>query len=230
VAADEETSRLVAIAAAMAADAATVGWLAGGVLEALETLVRSHSVPLTGPVLMTLSEALKDRARALPVEVPGEQGWQELLERGLQSKAVLLRSSEFKTTAQASALLGIGEPAVRKRIREGKLFALQTPVEGEHRIPAWALDPAVAGKATVALLSDSIGADEWLLYHALSTPSGVLNGLRPFECLLSDENLPASRRVLREELVGHLQLAPKASLVDVVRQALKAELADVAGQ
>ena len=54
-----------------------------------------------------------------------------------------------KTTAQASELLGIGEPAVRKRIREGKLFALQTPVEGEHRIPAWALDPAVARKATV---------------------------------------------------------------------------------
>lgn len=159
-----------------------------------------------------------------------EQGWQELLERGLQRKTELLRSTEFKTTAQASELLGIGEPAVRKRIREGKLFALQTPGDGEHRIPAWALDPAIAGQATVALLSDvQGGTDEWQLYHALTTPNGALNGLRPFECLMSRLHLPPSARAAREELVAHLQLPANGSLLEAVRRAVAVDLDDVGG-
>lgn len=159
-----------------------------------------------------------------------EQGWQELLERGLQRKTELLRSTEFKTTAQASELLGIGEPAVRKRIREGKLFALQTPGDGGHRIPAWALDPALAGQATVALLSDvQGGTDEWQLYHALTTPNGALNGLRPFECLMSRQHLPPSARAAREELVAHLQLPASGSLLEAVRRAVAVDLDDVGG-
>jgi len=159
-----------------------------------------------------------------------EQGWQELLERGLQRKTELLRSKEFKTTAQASELLGIGEPAVRKRIREGKLFALQTPGDGEHRIPAWALDPSIAGQATVALLSDvQGGTDEWQLYHVLTTPNGALNGLRPFECLMSRQHLPPSARAAREELVAHLQLPANGSLLEAVRRAVAVDLDDVGG-
>lgn len=159
-----------------------------------------------------------------------EQGWQELLERGLQRKIELLRSTEFKTTAQASELLGIGEPAVRKRIREGKLFALQTPGDGGHRIPAWALDPALAGQATVALLSDvQGGTDEWQLHHALTTPNGALNGLRPFECLMSRQHLPPSARAAREELVAHLQLPASGSLLEAVRRAVAGDLDDVGG-
>jgi len=159
-----------------------------------------------------------------------EQGWQELLERGLQRKTELLRSTEFKTTAQASELLGIGEPAVRKRIREGKLFALQTPGDGGHRIPAWALDPAIAGQATVALLSDvQGGTDEWQLYHALTTPNGALNGLRPFECLMSRQHLPPSARAAREELLAHLQLPANGSLLEAVRRAVAVDLDDVGG-
>lgn len=172
----------------------------------------------------TVSES--SDANALRVE----QGWQELLERGLQRKTELLRSTEFKTTAQASELLGIGEPAVRKRIREGKLFALQTPGDGGHRIPAWALDPALAGQATVALLSDvQGGTDEWQLYHALTTPNGALNGLRPFECLMSRQHLPPSARAAREELVAHLQLPASGSLLEVVRRAVAVDLDDVGG-
>lgn len=172
----------------------------------------------------TVSES--SDANALRVE----QGWQELLERGLQRKTELLRSTEFKTTAQASELLGIGEPAVRKRIREGKLFALQTPGDGGHRIPAWALDPALAGQATVALLSDvQGGTDEWQLYHALTTPNGALNGLRPFECLMSRQHLPPSARAAREELVAHLQLPASGSLLEVVRRAVEVDLDDVGG-
>lgn len=159
-----------------------------------------------------------------------EQGWQELLERGLQRKTELLRSKEFKTTTQASELLGIGEPAVRKRIREGKLFALQTLGDGEHRIPAWALDPAIAGQATVALLSDvQGGTDEWQLYHALTMPNGALNGLRPFECLMSRLHLPPSARAAREELVAHLQLPANGSLLEAVRRAVAVDLDDVGG-
>ncbi|WP_338413928.1 hypothetical protein [uncultured Sphaerotilus sp.] len=170
------------------------------------------------------------KAKATPGadELPVAQGWQDLLERGLRHKTALLQSPEFKTTAQASELLGIGEPAVRKRIREGKLFALQTPGDGSHRIPAWALDPAIAGSVTLTLLSLAGGGDAWLLYHALTTPNGHLHGLRPFECLLSRQNLPPSQRAAREELAVHLQLSAKDALLEVVGRAVQAELGDAA--
>lgn len=157
-----------------------------------------------------------------------EQGWQALLEQGLRHKTTLLQSKEFKTSAQASELLGIGEPAVRKRIREGKLFALQNPGDGAHRIPAWALDPAIAGPVTLTLLSLVEGGDAWRLYHALTTPNGHLHGLRPFECLLSRQNLPPSQRAAREEPAAHLQFSAKDALLDVVRRAVQAELGDAA--
>lgn len=134
-----------------------------------------------------------------------EEGWQELLERGVRSKTALLKSNQFKSTAQVSELLGVGEPAVRRRIREQKLFALKAPGDGEHRIPAWALDPGVAGAATVALYAGAAGMDEWRLYHFLSTPHGSLNGLRPFECLMSSANLPLPQRSARDELLAELE-------------------------
>jgi hypothetical protein len=177
---------------------------------------------------MVLSEALNKKAKAALSEVPVEQGWQELLVRGQQAKVTLLSSSDFKTMAQASELLGIGEAAVRNHIQESKLFAMKIPADGEHRIPAWALDPAIAGKVTTTLLSDSGGAEEWLLYHALAVPNGSLNGLSPVECLMSCENLPADRRDLRDELSVHLRLAPNGPLLEAVRLTLRAALEDAA--
>jgi hypothetical protein len=172
-------------------------------------------------LIREVGETLADKASTPAVSV--EEGWQQLLERGLKSKVALLKSSSFKSTTQASELLGIGEPAVRKRIREQKLFALKVPGDGEHRIPAWALDPGVAGAATAALYASAPGMDDWQLYHFLSTPNGSLNGLRPFECLLSSVNLTPSLRSAREELLSDLELPAGASLLEAVQGELKAE-------
>lgn len=167
------------------------------------------------------------RKKAAEVQAPSdavEQGWQALLEQGLRHKTTLLQSKEFKTSAQASELLGIGEPALRKRIREGKLFALKTPGSDAYRIPAWALDPALAGRVTLALLAELPDAAQWQVYHALTTPNGSLNGLRPFECLLTRRNLPPSQRAAREALAEHLQLPDSDALLNAVVQAVKLEL------
>jgi len=194
-------------------------------LESLKEVHQHRPGQLTtGQFIRQVAETLADKADVGAQEVPVEQGWQELLESGLRSKTSLLRSAEFKTTSEASELLGIREAAVRKRIREQKLFALKTPVDGEHRIPAWSLDPRLAGAPTAALLADAGAADEWHLYHFLSTPNGSLNGLRPFECLLSSENLPLPRQAIRDELVADLGLPAGASLLEIVKQALSAEL------
>lgn len=175
-----------------------------------------------------VGESLVDKATPSQ-EVPVEKGWQDLLEQGLRSKTALLGSKEFKSTSEASELLGIGEPAVRKRIREDKLFAMKTPGDGEHRIPAWALDPKIAGQTTACLLQDAEKLDEWHLYHFLVTPNGSFNGLTPFECLMSMENLPSSKRVAREELLIHLNQRVNSSLLEVVRQGLKLEIRESTG-
>lgn len=98
------------------------------------------------------------------------------------------------------------------------------PNEGEHRIPAWALDPKLNGAPTATLLAAAEDADEWLVYHFMSTPNGSLNGLRPFECLLSEP--PSTTLKARAELVSHLGLPAKASLLDVVAKALAADIAE----
>lgn len=188
--------------------------------------VRQHQAGelTTDQFIRQVAETLADKANVGAAEPPVEQGWQSLLESGLRSKTSLLRSPEFKTTSEAGELLGIQEPAVRRRIREHKLFALKTPIEGEHRIPAWALDPGLAGGPTATLLSEAGAADEWYIYHFLTTPNGSLNGLRPFECLMSREHLPLPRQALRDELAAYLGLSLGAPLLDAVKQALVAEL------
>lgn len=198
-----------------------------------QTLESVKEVHQNGPGQLTtdqfirqVAQTLADKADAGPQQVSVEQGWQALLESGLKSKTSLLKSAEFKTTSEASELLGIREAAVRKRIREQKLFALKTPVDGAHRIPAWALDPNISGGPTAALLAEAKAADEWHMYHFLSTPNGSLNGLRPFECLLSSANLPLSRLAIRDELIVYLGLSGGASLLETVRQAWSVELAE----
>lgn len=195
-------------------------------LESLKEVKHLHIGRLSPSQLIRhVALSLADKANDDTHEPSVEEGWQQLLEAGLRSKVALLNSAAFKTTAEVSELLGIGHPAVRKRIREGKLFALRLPDSGEHRIPAWALDPKV-GTAMAALWREAGQVDEWRLYHFLSEPHGGLNGLRPFECLLSNDNLPPSSRAAKEELLAYLSLPMGASLLDEVTQALKNELAD----
>ncbi|MFD1840121.1 hypothetical protein [Paracidovorax cattleyae] len=191
-------------------------------LASFKEIQGRHAGGLTEDELIReVGETLADKVSVSATSV--EEGWQELLERGLRSKVAMLKSGPFKSTTQASELLGIGEPAVRKRIREQKLFALKVPGDGEHRIPAWALDPGVAGAAAASLYASVPGMDEWQLYHFLSTPNGNLNGLRPFECLLSSATLTPSLRAARDELVSELELGAGASLLAVVEDELKAE-------
>jgi hypothetical protein len=163
-------------------------------------------------------------ADSVTTAIPVEEGWQQLLEAGLRSKTTLLKSKEFKSTAEVGDLLGIGEAAVRKRVREQKIFALKMPGDGEYRIPAWALDHRLAGVTTRTLQASAKSADEWQVYHFMSTPNGSLNGLRPFECLLSNESLPAQAHAAREDLKASLQLAKSASLLPAVEHALEIDL------
>lgn len=195
-------------------------------------MTTTATVPVTAPRVRKSSKggtrqtSAQVEAKVSPVadEPRTEQGWQELLERGLRHKMALLQSSEFRTTAEAGDLLGIQEPAVRKRIREGRLFALRMPGGGEYRIPVWALDPAITGRVTAAALSALPDVDEWQVYHALSTPAGALHGLRPFECLLTRRHLLPSQRAAREELVEHLQIPDGDALREVVMQMVRADL------
>ena len=179
-------------------------------------------------IIRRVAESLAGTASTAPQEPTVAEGWQQLLERGLKHKTSLLKSKEFKSTAEASELLGIGEPAVRKRVREKRLFALRMPGDGEHRIPAWALDPKLGGATTEALLKRAGDADEWHLYHFMTTPQGSLNGLRPFECLMSEENLPHAQLRARAELIAYLGTSAFASLLDTVLQVLKADLEETA--
>lgn len=194
-----------------------------------EVQLRSNGQLDERELIHQVAESLREKADQLPVDEPSvEEGWQELLERGLKSKTALLSSKAFMSTADASKLLQVGEPAIRKRLREGKLFALKTSGDGEYRIPVWALDAKVAGQATATLLQDAKGTDEWWLYHFMTTPNGSLNGMSPFECLLSPENVPWVKRPARKELVDDLDLPVNASLLEPVRQALKSELEESA--
>jgi hypothetical protein len=196
-------------------------------LESLKEVQQQHVGELSArQFIRQVAETLADKADAGIRDVPVVEGWQQLLERGLKSKTALLKSTEFKSTSQASDLLGIGEHAVRKRVKEQRLFALRTPGDGEHRIPAWALDPKITGATTAALLARARSADEWRIYHFMSTPNGSLNGLRPFECLLSNENLPRAKLVAKDEFIAHLKLSAGSSLLEPVRQALERDLTE----
>ena len=155
-----------------------------------------------------------------------EDGWLALLESGRRWKAMALHSPDFSSVAQASQLLGITESAIRKRIREGKLFALGSPLDGDCRIPLWALDATVAGSTTTSLYDAAQSLDPMRLYHFLVMPCGVLHGLRPFECLVSTEQLPPAQSVARAELAEHYQRAASVSMVDLVLQALHDEMED----
>ena len=196
-------------------------------LESLREIQSADGRRLTKTqMIRKVGEALVEKASTETEWLSVETGWQQLLEQGLKSKSMLLQSAEFKSTSEASELLGIGEPAVRKRIRDGKLFSIKMAGDGENRIPAWALDSRIVGRNTAEIMSACGAWDEWQIHYFMSTPSGILNGLRPFECLLSNEHLPPSGQALVAELRSHLGIVKNGDLLDVVMKALQLELAE----
>lgn len=190
-------------------------------------LLRGHfEVPDPDPVVDAELAALFLSQDADSGHEGVDDEWRALVERGLRCKLQLLHSTEFNSTKEVSELLAIDVPAVRKQIVEKKLFALKAPSEAEYYIPTWATDSEVMGRITVVLLEEvsRYSADEWRLYQFFTTPHGALNGLQPFQCLLSPERLPPTVRRKREELTTYLGLSSLASLLDKVRQALREEL------
>lgn len=146
-------------------------------------------------------------------------GWDALLSKSAAYKSSLLQSTQFVSTTAAAEVLGLDEPAIRRRIQDKELFALKVPGNEGYRIPEWALSLSLS--QTRALLEAAAG-DDWGLYLFLTTPSGPLNGLRPFELLLPAGILRPDRQWQRRELAERLSGA-ETSWMDVVTQTLLAE-------
>lgn len=196
-------------------------------LESLREIQSADGRHLTKTqMIRRVGEALVEKASTETESLSVETGWQQLLEQGLKSKTMLLKSAEFKSTSEASELLGIGEPAVRKRIRDDKLFSIRMAGDGENRIPAWALDSRIAGRNTAEIISACPAWDEWQVYYFMSTPNGILNGLRPFECLMSKEHLPPGAQVAVAELQVYSGVVAGSDLFRAVMTALQIELAE----
>ena len=197
-------------------------------LVSLEHLSAQEKAALSEPELLKrVGAALVEKGEERSShQIAPEQQWQALMEQGLQHKTRLLASPEFRNTAEAGKLLGVGEAAIRKRIRSGTLFALRVPGGDEKRIPLWALDPALANKVTAQLQREGEDLDEWAFYSFMTTPHGRLHGLRPFEALVPVNTLGPEQKAARKELAEQLQLSPSASLLSAVRDALRMELED----
>lgn len=174
-------------------------------------------------LLREVSTALAAQAEAESVVTDPEEGWEALLLRGLQYKRSVLASDQFKSTGEVAQVFGLGEAAVRRRVRDNKLLALQLQQNDDYRIPVWAL--GIGADATKALLSAV--ADPWDLYHVLVAPNGSLNGMRPFELLLPAESLTTQQQVRKTELAQYLGAAVDGpAALAMVLLTLEAESAD----
>jgi hypothetical protein len=156
--------------------------------------------------------------------VPPEVAWQGLLEQGVQLKTEILDSVDFRSPTEASEVSGVPARAIRNMIQDHTLFALENPTDGEPKIPVWALDDTISGPVTKSILQAADTADPWYVYHFLTTPQGRLNGLRPFELLREVRYINAAQRVARDELLAYLKLAGPQELVELVLEALRADV------
>ena len=175
-------------------------------------------------LLQEMSTDLAAAAQERAPEVSAEEAWQALLLKSLADKTQLLQSNKFRSTGEAAAVLGVGEPAIRKRIRDRRLFALIAPGSEEYRIPVWALGLTADDCKALAAAQ----ADAWALYLYLETPSGALNGMRPFELLLPAESLPFEQKSQRRALLEFRGLSDRGSLLGVVMQDLEGDKAHTA--
>lgn len=172
-------------------------------------------------LLQAMSTELAAVARKSAPALSAEEGWQALLLKSLADKTRLLQSDKFRSVGEAVALLGIQDPAIRKRIRDSRLFALTVPGSEEYRIPVWAL--GLGPEETKALVAAQ--RDAWTLYLYLETPSGAFDGLRPFELLLPADSLTFEQKSRRQALLAFRGLPDRGSLLGLVLQDLEDETA-----
>jgi hypothetical protein len=156
--------------------------------------------------------------------VSPETSWQKLLAQGVHLKTEILDSVDFRSPVEASTETGIDARVISKMIQDNTLFALENPTTGGSKIPVWALDDAIYGSVIQSILQGADTADPWHVYHFLTTPQGRLNGLRPFELLQDEQHIGAAQRLARDELLAYLKLTEPQELVDLVREALRADL------
>ena len=131
--------------------------------------------------------------------------WQSLLEEGLRYKVNALNSPPFRSTTEIAKLLGVGDAAIRRRLREQKIFSIKSPTDCDYRIPAWAVDPEISGATTKAILGKFGTLGDWTLYEFFSRPNGAMKGLCPFELLISPEHLSAGKRATLYDLWSGLE-------------------------
>jgi hypothetical protein len=172
-------------------------------------------------LLLKVSDLLVDEAKTEQSTKGTEEAWQAMLLKGLERKKTILNSAQFKSVGEVAEVLDVKEPAIRRRIREYRLFAVKSPGTDEYRIPVWAL--AVTPEQTRDIHDACGDMDAWALHHFMSTPNSWLNGLRPFELLLPAESLTSEQLARRREVAQHFGAADANSLLDVVLKALAHE-------
>jgi hypothetical protein len=175
-------------------------------------------------LLLKVSGALAAEANAEQEASRTAGSWDGLLLKGLERKKAVLKSTQFRSVAEAADVLGLKEPAVRRRIREDKLFALREPSTDEYRIPVWAL--ALSSEQMREIRAASGEMDAWSLYHFMSTPNSWLNGLRPFELLLTQDSLDPEQLARRKDVAQHFGASNSDALLDIVLKALAQEVAE----
>ncbi len=153
-------------------------------------------------------------------------GWQQLLTKSLKYKIELLNSRDFTSVTAAGAMLHLSDEAIRRGIRDKKLFALTSPGSDDFRIPLWALDPDIAGATTSQLYRAAAKGrmDSWELFHFMTTPNGCLDGALPYELLLSRETLRPQADL--DELLEAEEVPKRTKPIDLVCDALEDEVAD----
>jgi len=118
--------------------------------------------------------------------------------RQLLAKRALLRDAgPFMTVAQVAELLGVGQEAVRARLRRGTLLGFQDS-DGTYRIPSWQIVEGEVLPGLPRVLSQVPGSDPFVRFSALRTPRRALanpEGPRSLlEALLAGE-VERARRV-----------------------------------
>lgn len=95
--------------------------------------------------------------------------------------------------AEYAKLAGKSRRWISYEIQAGKLLAISLGNRGQ-RVPDWHLDPTKR-QLIQTVLQQAQGADAWQIYHALTQPHDMLDGLAPIEAV-TPGNLPVAVHVV----------------------------------